>query len=564
MLRAMLTFSNDPDVAESQMHAVIFFMTTFGYIDGDFDQSEKAYVRDQITKLVTQRVRSAITDPSLRDELIGKYTSHFQQVFEGIDQKLSEFLTEPVAAGEDQETFVHTKLKQQCFEILAGFDANSQEQLMSVIDNLILADGEVHPAEVKFRAEMAALLEADLGVQMVETPMPTARVKIEPTAPSPKDAGVHPFFAPFEHHYSKDKDVLNQQIAADRALLDKVMAVLDEKRAAGAGKLTGKKTVQEYPDGTSFLDGHTYVMRPEKNKKYALLVLGDIHGCYSVLKAAIMQSHFFDLVNAHRADPSQPEPRLVLLGDYIDRGLFSLNGVFRTVLQLLVTAPEYVVVLRGNHEYYIEHQGKIYGGVQPSEAINTLKPHVPMETFRHYMRLFDALPNVFLFDDIMFVHGGIPRDREVKAKWKDLSSLNDPDMRFQMMWSDPSVADVIPADLQDKSARFAFGKMQFRAFMQRIGCNTMIRGHEKVNAGVQRTYSGEEGTLITLFSAGGGDNDDLPPESGYRSVTPMALTIKWINGETTITPWAPSYKSYNDPQRNAFFKMPPEIEHRAK
>lgn len=106
--------------------------------------------------------------------------------------------------------------------------------------------------------------------------------------------------------------------------------------------------------------------------------------------------------------------------------------------------------------------------------------------------------------------------------------------------------------------------MQFRAFMQRIGCNTMIRGHEKVNAGFQRTYSGDEGTLITLFSAGGADNDDLPPESGYRSVTPMALTIKWVAGETTITPWAPSYKSYNDPQRNAFFKMPPELEHRAK
>ena len=38
---------------------------------------------------------------------------------------------------------------------------------------------------------------------------------------------------------------------------------------------------------------------------------------------------------------SQPFPLLVLLGDYIDRGLFSLNGVLRTALQLFVTAPEH-------------------------------------------------------------------------------------------------------------------------------------------------------------------------------------------------------------------------------
>jgi hypothetical protein len=49
---------------------------------------------------------------------------------------------------------------------------------------------------------------------------------------------------------------------------------------------------------------------------------------------------------AYRKDPArEPFPMLVLLGDYIDRGFFSLNGVLRTVLQLYVTAPELVVVL---------------------------------------------------------------------------------------------------------------------------------------------------------------------------------------------------------------------------
>jgi hypothetical protein len=173
------------------------------------------------------------------------------------------------------------------------------------------------------------------------------------------------------------------------------------------------------------------------------------------------------------------------------------------------------------------------------------------------------MPNVLLFDEIMFVHGGIPKDRLTKERWKDLSSLNDPDMRFQMMWSDPSTADVIPADLQEQASRFAFGRMQFRAFMQRIGANTMVRGHEKINEGFSAIYDDPIARLVTVFSAGGKDNGDLPAESTYRDVTPMALTITHDEANARIVPWTPDWKSYNDPERNAFFRVAPEIEHRA-
>ena len=94
------------------------------------------------------------------------------------------------------------------------------------------------------------------------------------------------------------------------------------------------------------------------------------------------------------------------------------------------------------------------------------------------------------------------------------------------MWSDPSLADVIPADLQDQASRFAFGRMQFRAFMQRIGAHTMVRGHEKVLGGFQPSYDDDDGArLYTLFSAGGKENGDLPEGSAYRDVTPMELTL---------------------------------------
>ena len=84
-----------------------------------------------------------------------------------------------------------------------------------------------------------------------------------------------------------------------------------------------------------------------------------------------------------------------------------------------------------------------------------------------------------------------------------------------------------------------------------------------MNRGFECVYDDEGARLFTLFSAGGHDNDDLPPESSYRTVTPMALTIAHDARGTTITPWAPDYRSYNDPDRNAFFKVPPEIAYRA-
>lgn len=567
----MITFSTDPQRAEHQMHAVIFYLVTFGYIDGDFDANEKGYIKQIIHKLIEHRAVQAMPDaaPDVRNDVVTKYTAHFHEVLENIDHNVKELFTESVSSSEDPKAFVHSKLKVRCFEIFGSFDRPGQEQLMALIDSLLLADGVAHPAEVQFRSELSHLLEGDLGVDLVEDDDSSVRgvVLERPSVPGQSTID-HPFFKPFEFHFSRDPETIARQIQADRQLIDRAIAVIEQQRQTGNGRLTGKKSITELAGTEPFLDGHTYVRMPKKGERFELTVLGDLHGCYSVLKATVLQSKFFDRVEAYRADKSKPYPLLVLLGDYIDRGLFSLNGVLRTVLQMFVTAPEHVVVLRGNHEYYVEVNGTMYGGVKPAEAINTLKPLLSVDVFRHYKTLFEQMPNVLLLDRFMFVHGGIPKDRLIKERWKDLSSLNDPDIRFQMMWSDPSSADVIPADLQDQAARFAFGRMQFRAFMQRIGAHTLVRGHEKVLSGFAVSYEDDDhARLYTLFSSGGKGNADLPAGSAYREVTPMALTItgdgSGLPSGLKITPWAPDWASYNDPERNAFFKVPPEIEHRA-
>jgi hypothetical protein len=561
----MLAFSKDPNVAEEQMRALIFYLTAFGYIDGDFDLSEKAFVRDTITELVEARAGQAMpdADAATRADVVARFTAHFHEVFQEIDYGVRSLFTEVVARGEDLDRFVYAKLKLRCYEIFKTFDEANQRSLLETVDELIKADGKIHPAEAVFRDEIRALLGTEITLSADDIEAVPAELHI--AAPSQITARVdnHPFFLPFETHYSADPVRLRQQAQSDHQLLVRAMAKLEELRAEGAGKLSGVTDVRALAGEPPFLDGHVFVVQPEPQSAYELVVRGDLHGCYSCLKAALLQSDFFAKLEAYRLDPqANPDIKLVLLGDYIDRGRFSYNGVLRTVLQLFLTAPGHVFPLRGNHEYYVEYKGRIYGGVKPAEAINSLLGRMPDEMFSAYMQLFESLPAALLFDRTLFVHAGIPRESTLRTKYKDLSSLNDAEIRFQMLWSDPSQADVVPESLQEQNARFPFGRLQFQRFMAGLGCNTMVRGHEKINEGFRRVYDDGTMVLLNLFSAGGKDNEDLPPDSSYRAVTPMALTMEVKDGTTRVTPWLIDYQRYNDPARNAFFASRPEIAHK--
>lgn len=560
----MLKFSNNPDVAEQQMWAIIFYLTAFGYIDGEFDLSEKTFVRLYIRRLVEQRALDAMPDASdgVRAEITGKFVTHFHEVFETINREIKALFSEVVADDEKVEEFVYAKLKLKSYEIFKGFDEANQRELLATVDELINADGRVHPAEARFRDEIKALLKIVApGERATSRPRRSAEITIvEPATIQPRSDN-HPFFSGFEEHYSADPVRLRKQADSDHSLITRTMNQLDQQRAGSAGKLEGAHDIAAFAGQKPFLDGHVYAHPRAEGERYELIVLGDLHGCYSCLKGALMQSDFFAKVEAYRLDPAHnPNPKLIFLGDYIDRGHFSYNGVLRTVMQLFLTAPDHVFLLRGNHEYYIEYRGRIYGGVKPAEAINNLIGHMPEQMFVAYMNLFDAMPTSLLFDRLFFVHAGIPRDSTMREKWRDLSSLNDPEIRFQMLWSDPSAADYIPEELQEQNARFPFGKNQFEGFMDRVGCTTLVRGHEKIHEGFRSVFPDSDVVLLNLFSAGGADNNDLPPESSYREVTPMALSIEIDSaGSSTVIPWPIDYSRYNDPTRNAFFASPPEL-----
>ena len=136
IVRGVITFSKDPQTAEQQMHAVIFYLVTFGYIDGDFDAKEKGFVREIIRQVIEHRAEGAMPDATreVRDEVVSKFTRHFHEILDGIDQNVRDLFTESVSEGEDPKAFVHARLKVRCFEIFKSFDRAGQDKLMELID----------------------------------------------------------------------------------------------------------------------------------------------------------------------------------------------------------------------------------------------------------------------------------------------------------------------------------------------------------------------------------------------------------------------------------------------
>src|SRR5689334_16822044 len=120
----MIQLSDEPEVAEQQIEAVLFYLTTCGYIDDEFDLTEKSFVRSLLRKIVTARVDAqGDLDAELRFEQIERQHEHYVEMFQHIDYEVRSLMTEVVAEGEDSKHFVLTKLKLRCFELFRTLSA---------------------------------------------------------------------------------------------------------------------------------------------------------------------------------------------------------------------------------------------------------------------------------------------------------------------------------------------------------------------------------------------------------------------------------------------------------
>ncbi len=558
----------------TQVASIVDLLLTVGHIDGLFHHREQAFVQKYIDSVMLLIEQSAPAEQ--RDQLRSSWRTHFQELYQRLDVEIAALADEVASAGTDN--YVRTRLGVRAVELFRGLGAKDQAAAIELIHALIHADGRVTLPEQDVYEELTTYFRAVSERKKTSSPgARTARMPAAKEVPGPEAAPAnlvvaapvnrelaalaHPLIDPLEQAYSPHPVERKSQLDWDHQLLRQAVAQWQRQRAIGTGRLAGVEKVSQIPAGARFLDDYVHVLRP--SGPLELVVLGDLHGCYSCLKAALLQSNFIQRVWAHQWDPQRyPDVRLVLLGDYIDRGMYSFDGVLRTALYLFVSLPDNVILLRGNHEYLRYFNNRLASSVYPAEALASIAPHVAEEALDEYRLLFEHMPTSLICDRTLFVHGGIPRNDTFEKSYRDLSSLNDPDIRFQMMWSDPVKTQHIPVELQRQNPRFSFGHSQFRSFMERSGLQTMVRGHEKINSGFQVFYDLGEHHLITLFSAGGHNNRDLPANSSYRTVTPMGLTMEYGNGPPTATPWPLQYHAFNYEPHNGFYRPHPVLEFR--
>ncbi len=560
--------TGDTDDSASRFGSMVDLMLTVSYIDGVFHQREWAFLQRYVDSVLAMIEQSTIGSADDRAALRGVWRARFDEVYRRIEAEVSVLAQEVMAAGND--TYVGSRLRVRALTLFKHLPPADRGMALELVTALVHADGQITQNEHALQQELHKLFAAPSAApavaaprtrEPVDTKRAAAPLVIAPYATQQLAALSHPLLDPIEQTLSPHPIERKAQIEWDYQLLQRAMMQWQRQRALGANRLSGITAIDQLPVGSRFLDRYVHVMRP--NAPVELIVLGDLHGCYSCLKAALLQSNFIQRAWAHQWDPQHhPDVKLVLLGDYIDRGRFSFDGVLRAALHLFVSLPDHVILLRGNHEWLRWIDGRITSGVIPAEALASLAPHVPVERLEAYRLLFEHMPTSFVFERSLFVHAGIPRDDTFADRYHDLSSLSDDELRFQMMWSDPVATDHVPVELQRMNPRFTFGRNQFKAFMQRAGLHSLIRGHEKIDQGFEVFFDLGEHALMTLFSSGGADNTDLPIDSSYRSVTPMALSLHAGDGRLTATPWPLHYQPFTYAPHNGLYRPQPVLEYR--
>jgi protein phosphatase len=209
-------------------------------------------------------------------------------------------------------------------------------------------------------------------------------------------------------------------------------------------------------------------------------VIGDIHGnIFDVLRILI-----------HTAQP--PRSRLLFLGDYVDRGDFSVE-VVTLLFSFLIVYPEYVFMLRGNHEF--DNTNSTYGFAAEVRA-----QYSTTDLYEAINEVFRWMPLVAVVNEQIFcVHGGIsPHVSSMTNIRKILRPLRSCDTEYvcDLMWSDP-VTDTQTYDDSMRGLGVQFGLKALQDFLAVVKMRKMIRAHQCVQAGISK-FGGD--LLYTVFS----------------------------------------------------------------
>jgi len=225
-----------------------------------------------------------------------------------------------------------------------------------------------------------------------------------------------------------------------------------------------------------------------------IYVVGDLHG------------NVRDLVRILEHSGYPPDTKYLFLGDYVDRGAFSIETV-TVLLALMCCFPNHVYLLRGNHEF--SEVNEKYGFLQQIQ-----EEYPDTSLWEHFNEVFSYMPVAALIGEQIFcVHGGLSpfltEVEQINHIQRPFKSTLDP-LILDIMWSDPT-KDTQTFCKSSRGIGVSYGHAAVVKFLEDNKLKQMIRAHQNARSGVSKFV---DQRCITVFSSSFYDNRS-PNKCGY-------------------------------------------------
>lgn len=209
-------------------------------------------------------------------------------------------------------------------------------------------------------------------------------------------------------------------------------------------------------------------------------ICGDVHG------------QFYDFLELFRKGGELPTTNYLFLGDFVDRGMFSVE-TFLLLIALKVRYPDRMTLVRGNHESRAITQ--VYGFYD-----ECLRKYNSINVWRYCTELFDYMCLGALVEDRCFaVHGGLSPQLEniddVRQIERKQEVPRDGPMS-DLLWSDPEGMEGW--GVSPRGAGYLFGGNIVQKFLHRNGLGFIARAHQLAMEGYKWWFNQR---LVTVWSA---------------------------------------------------------------